>query len=392
MGLNYMTRFLGLLTLFSLFAPAWQAQSILKDATVYNRRALLLSSDKLELAIATQGGSIIRLLLQGDPGKISPFGNPELMPSVRNDRKLQGPMIGHFVCVDGFGPASAEERAAGMPMHGEAYLQPWEVVSSTKQGARTTVKFRVQLPLVQETLVRTLQLVDGENVVYVDSELESQLGFDRQVAWGEHPYLFPPFLEAEHTVMDMSGTRAKTRQYTENLGVQRREVASNRDFTWPMAPSRNGGLVDLRAAQKNSDSTGHTTTLMDPSRRLAFVTIMNTARHLLLGYLFRREEFPYLESYWNYPPDQWLARSAEFATQPFDLPRRQAADTKSMFDMPVSRWLPAKSKITSRFLFFYVTTPDGMTKVDDVRLEDGKLVVEDRTAGKRIVLTASQTL
>ena len=387
-----MTRFLGLLTLLSLYAPAWQAQSILKDATVYNRPALLLSNDKLELAILKQGGSIIRVLLQVDAGKINPFGNPEMFPNVPEERKLQGPQVGHFVCVDGFGAASAEERKAGMPMHGEAHQRPWEVVSSTKQGATTTVTFRAQLPLVHETLVRTLHLVDGENVVYVDSELESHLSFDRQVAWGEHPYVFSPFLEAESTVMDMSGTWAKTRQYAEGRGSQRRQFASNRDFTWPMAPSRSGGFIDLRYAKKNADEAGHTTTLMDPSRKIAFVTFLNTSRHLLLGYLFRREEFPYLETYWNYSPDGWLARSAEFTTQPFDMPRPQAAETRTMFNMPVSRWLPAKSKITSRFLMFYVTTPDGMTKVDDVRLEDGKLVVEDRPAGKRIVLAASQTL
>jgi hypothetical protein len=387
-----MNRLLRWLTILSVLAPAWQAQSVLTDATVYNRRALLLSNDKLELAIATQGGSIIRLLLQGDAGRISPFGNPELVPAVPDDRKLQGPMVGHFVCVDGFGPASPEERAAGMPMHGEAYLQPWEVVDSSKRGATTTVKFRVQLPLVQETLIRTLQMVDGENVVYVDSELESLVAFDRQVSWGEHPYLFPPFLEPENTVMDMSGTRARTRQYAETTGPQRREMASNQEFTWPMAPSRTGGLIDLRAARRNADATGHSSTLMDASRKFAFVTVMNTARRLLLGYLFRREEFPYLESYWNYTPDLWLARSAEFATQPFDMPRRQVPDTRSMFDMPVSRWLPAKSKISSRFLMFYVATPEGMTKVDDVRLEDGKIVVEDRRAGKRIVIAASQAL
>jgi D-hexose-6-phosphate mutarotase len=176
-----MIRLLGFLMLFALVHPALQAQSILKDATVYDRRVVLVSNDKLELAVATQGGSIIRLSLQGDPKKISPFGNPELVPSVPDNKKFQGPMIGHFVCVDGFGPASPEERAAGMPMHGEAYLQPWEVVSLTKEGATTTVKFRAQLPRVQETFVRTLQMVDGENVVYADSEL------DRQVAWGEHP-------------------------------------------------------------------------------------------------------------------------------------------------------------------------------------------------------------
>jgi hypothetical protein len=388
-----MIRLLSFLTLFSLVGPALQAQSILKDATVYDRHAVLLSNDKLELAVATQGGSIIRLSLQGDPKKISPFGNPELVPSVPDNKKFQGPMVGHFVCVDGFGPASREERAAGMPMHGEAYLQPWEVVSSTKEGATTTVKFRAQLPLVQETLVRTLQMVDGENVVYVDSELESLVAFDRQVAWGEHPYMFPPFLEPENTVMDMSATRARTREYAETAqGAQRRLFASNREFTWPMAPSRTGGVMDLRSAPRNPDSTGHTTCLMDTSRKLEFVTIMNTARHLMLGYLFRREEYPYLESFWNYTPDLWLARSAEFATQPLDMSRPQAAETRSWFNNPISRWLPAKSKISSRFLMFYVTTPDGMTRVDDVRLEDGKLVIEDRSAGKRIVLTASQPL
>ncbi len=85
-------------------------------------------------------------------------------------------------------------------------------------------------------------------------------------------------------------------------------------------------------------------------------------------------------------------RSAAFATQPFDMSQRQVPDTRSMFDMPVSRWLPAKSKISRRFLMFYMATPEGMTRVDDVRLEDGKIVVEDRGAGKRIVIAASQTL
>jgi hypothetical protein len=39
-------------------------------------------------------------------------------------------MVGHFVCVDGFGSPSKEEAAAGLAMHGEAYLQPWKLVSA----------------------------------------------------------------------------------------------------------------------------------------------------------------------------------------------------------------------------------------------------------------------
>jgi len=63
-----------------------------------------------------------------------------------------------------------------------------------------------------------------------------------------------------------------------------------------------------------------------------------------------------------------------------------------MFDTPVYRWLQAKSKIASRFLMFYVRSPEGMSRVDDVRAENGKIIVEDRAAGKRLTLAASLPL
>jgi hypothetical protein len=276
-------------------------------------------------------------------------------------------------------------------MHGEAYLQPWKLVASEKQGATTTVKFTANLPLLQETFTRVLRMVDGESVIYIDSELESQVAFDRPINWGEHPFLFPPFLEAEKTVVDMSGTRARTRSYPGRAGGQRM-LAQAQDFNWPSAPGPNGTPVDLRAAPAKAVGMAHTTTLMEPSRPLAYVTALNTSRRYLLGYVFRREEFPWVQNYMNYPADGWLARGLEFATQPFDLPRREMIELNRMFDTPVYRWLPAKSKITTRFLMFYVRSPEGMTQVDDVRLENGQIIVEDRASGKTLKLAASLPL
>jgi hypothetical protein len=63
-----------------------------------------------------------------------------------------------------------------------------------------------------------------------------------------------------------------------------------------------------------------------------------------------------------------------------------------MFDTPVYRWLPANAKISTRFLLFWVKAPEGMSKVDDVRLENGRIVIEDRAAQKRIELLAAQSL
>ena len=84
-----------------------------------------------------------------------------------------------------------------------------------------------------------------------------------------------------------------------------------------------------------------------------------------------------------------MARGIEFSTQPFDVPRREVIALNSMFDAPVYRWLPAKGRLDARFLIFYARTPEGMKKIDDVRIENGHIVVEDRKANKRLTLAAS---
>jgi hypothetical protein len=367
-----------------------QTASVVKDANVYNRPVLLVGNDKLEVAIVKQGGSMLRIRIQGDPQGISPFGNPELVPGVPDNRKLNGPMVGHFVCVDGFGPPSKQEAAAGVAMHGEAYLQPWKLVSAEKQDGVATVKFTVELPKFQESFARSLQMVDGENVIYVDSELTSDTAFDRTANWGEHPFLFPPFVERGNTVVDVSGARSRTRTYPGNTRAGTL-LKQSQDFTWPNAPAANGGVFDMRETPEGVNGMGHTATLMDPARPLAWVTILNKARHYLLGYVFRREDYPWVQNYMQYT-GAWIGRGVEFATQPFDLPHRDMVELNRMFDSPVYRWLPAKSKIGTRFLMFYVKSPEGMARVDDVRLENGMLIVEDHASGKTITLAASRPL
>jgi hypothetical protein len=376
-----------------LASLAWdQAPSAVREEIVYSFPSYVISNDKLELAVAARGGAMLRLLLQGDPEKLSPFGNPEkltLNPAPPHPPEL----VGHFVCVDGFGPVSPEERKAGLSDHGEAHVTPWQVASSGKQGVATALKFTVTLPVTQEIFTRTFTLVDGESVVYVDSELESLLGFDRPVNWAEHATIAAPFLEPEKNFVDLSSARSKTRAYAGGADAARHRLASFQDFTWPMAPAKGGGpAIDLRGVPASPDSVDHTATLYDPSQRLAFVTAVNPARQYLLGYILRSAEYPWIQLWMSYNANGWLERGLEFATQPFDVPRRETVTTGTMFDTPLFRWLPAKSKITTRFAMFYAKTPAGMSKIDDVRLEGGKIIVEDRAAGRQVALAASLPL
>src|SRR5690349_11243000 len=148
-----------------------QKSEFLQKSTFEERPALILSNDKLALTILTTGGSLAHLALADDPEKMSPFWNPIRMAREAGDSRRTGPAMGHFVCVDGFGPVSAEEREAGLPGHGEAHTVPWEVTFSGRLGNIATLAFAAELPLVQEKFTRTFRMVDGENIIYVQSEI-----------------------------------------------------------------------------------------------------------------------------------------------------------------------------------------------------------------------------
>ena len=255
-----------------------------------------------------------------------------------------------------------------------------------------SIAFSATLPLVHEVFRRRIHLVDGENVVYVESELESLLAFDRPINWGEHATIGPPFLELGKTVVEMSAKQAMTRSHESQSANPPHRLASFKEFAWPIAPGVNGESIDVRAAPATTPVGDHTTSLMDRSRRLVFVTAFHPERRLLLGYVFRREEYPWTQLWENYPSNGRLARGLEFAVQPFDMPRRDVIQDNTLLGVPTYRWLPAKSTISSTFLMFYTRTPDGMTRVDDVTLEGGTLTIVDRGAGRTVTLPASRGL
>ena len=184
-------------------------------STFEGQPAVTLSNDKLQMTVMVQGSSIASLVMTDDAEKLSPYWNPtRLAREVGRTVQFTG-SLGHFVCVDGFGPASGEERAAGLPMHGEAHVTTFQV-SAGKEAGGSSLTFTAKLPIVQEVFTRSFRMVEGENVVYVDSQLENLMGFDRPVNWAEHATVAAPFLEPNVTSVEVSGSRSQTRPYVES--------------------------------------------------------------------------------------------------------------------------------------------------------------------------------
>jgi hypothetical protein len=393
-----------------------------QETTFVGQPATLLSNDKLQVTIMSQGGAIASVVLADDPQKRSPMWSGGA--GGRAGGTFSG-VLGHFVAVDGFGQPSAEERVAGLPQHGEAHTMKMEVTPSKDAGG-AALSLAAKLPIVQENFTRTFHIVPGENVVYVDSVLENLMGFDRPVTWAEHATIQAPFVKPGVASIGLSGSRSQTRpttiapmvppipgtaQAAPAAGGQGRGAAAGAsgaggrggrggparlvngvDFTWPMAPGGDGKPLDMTTFPDNPPQGDHTATLFDPSRTLEWVATVNTEQGMIYGYLLRREDYPWIQMWGNYPSIEGLVKGMEFSTQPYDINKSTVLDAGPMFGTPTFRWLRAKGKLESHFLFYYTRIPAGFKKIDDVRLENKQIIIEDRANQKTLTLAASRGL
>lgn len=377
----------GFIVLLMFAAEPAGAYEPVREGEFHGQPALILANGKIELSVLPNGGSLARLVMQDDSEQMNPLWDAVRAGAEAGRTPRPGGAMGHFTCVDGFGPVSDEERAAGLSGHGEAHTQSWVTQSFGVEDKVASLTQAVQLPHVHEVYTRTIRMVEGENVVYVQGKLQSLLGFDRPVCWAEHATIGSPFLEAGVTVVDISENRAVTRPHESKNATYR--LPPFQEFVWPLLTTADGEEIDLRAAPNPPNSMeDHTAHRLDPQRQYAFVTALHPEKRLLLGYLFPTEQYPWLQIWEHYPPTGIMARGLEFGSQAFDLPRRTVVTQNKLFDQLLYRWLPAQASIEGNFLMFWTRTPEGFQGVDDIQWKDGELRIEDRRSGQDLRLKA----
>jgi hypothetical protein len=277
----------------------------------------------------------------------SKFG-PEVYAEYGNgvESQLLAGIMGHNLCLDIFGGPSAEEFAAGVGVHGEGSVAPYEI-----EERSDGLTMRAHFPLAQIAFERCLELRDRN--VWIHETVENLAAFDRPIGWTQHVTLGPPFLEKGVTQFRASATRSKVLEVEFGAGDRLRTAA---EFAWPDAPLRDGGTDDLRVLTGVPSSCAFTTHLMDPARERAFFAAYSPASRLVFGYVWKQSDFPWMgiweENFsrthapWN---GQTLTRGMEFGVSPMAESRRQMVDRRSLFGVPSYRWLPAKSRVEAEY-------------------------------------------
>jgi hypothetical protein len=125
---------------------------------------------------------------------------------------------------------------------------------------------------------------------------------------------------------------------------------------------------------------------LDPALRTAFIAVCNPRLRLLVLYLFKRLEFPWVgnweESYsrahapWN---GREFCRGFEFSTTPFPIPRRETLAQGKLFDEATYTWLSAKSTARRRYMIVLLDVPETFKGVAAVHIERGPVRVTERS-------------
>jgi hypothetical protein len=326
----------------------------------HGRRGMHLENDLLRVTVLEEGGHIAEIC--DKRSGVNPLWTPpwpSIEPSLYDpithtaygsgvDAPLLAGIMGHNLCLDIFGGPSAEEAAAGLPVHGEASLLRYDL---RRPGAdHTALVCEVQLPLTNLELERSLVL-DGRWLRITES-VHNLSGVDRAIGWTEHVTLGPPFLERGET--RFRGSAGRSMVFPSAFGAAD-YLAAGAEFEWPSAPRIDGGIADLQVFTGAPASSAYTAHLLREAEHAFFVAFSPRAR-LAFGYVWRRADFPWL-GIWeenasrSQPPwnGQTLARGMEFGVSPFPETRREMIERQRLFGMPTYRWIPAASSATVEY-------------------------------------------
>lgn len=322
-------------------------------------RSLLLESRAATLRVELAGGVLSSFRLSGD--SVNP---------------LQG--MGHFLCLDRWGPPSAAEEKNGMPFHGEASKVEWRVTRAPeRRDGGIEAEMTADLPLAGLSVRRKLRLRDASAQVVVQETVTNHNRLGRIFNMVQHPTIGPPFLDA-HTTVDAGAGR----------GLMQSSPLPNPErptVRWPHA-QHEGKQVDIRRLTDNPDPN---VVSYEVRGTLGWTTACAPEQGRLLGYAWNPAEYPWFSAWRHVENGKPALRGLEFGTTGLHQPFPVLVAKGRIFDLPLYTYLDAGESMTRSYTMFLLRTPAHVEGVKSVTFSDGQLVVLERGGeGRRFTLPA----
>jgi hypothetical protein len=327
-----------------------------------SRKVARIENNELIVTVSREGGHIAEIIEKKsgvnplwtppwpsiEPSTYSAARNPEYGND--SESKLLSGILGHNLCLDIFGVPSEAEYAAGLTVHGESSVAPYEIEIS---GVRMIAK--AHLPLAQLDFERELELAPN-GVVNIRETVTNLTAIDRPLAWTQHVTMGPPFLEPGITKLSMNAPKSMV--FPGDFG-EAQPYKPGATFDWPHAPNKDGSTSDLSIQSSAKCSAGVTCHVVDPASEHGSFEAFHPETRVLFGYQWKRADFPWISLWeenrsrtfapWN---GNAITRGVEFGVSPFAEGRRAMVERGSLLGVPAYRWLGARESATVHYHAF----------------------------------------
>ena len=346
---NRMTRRTLLTAAAAAGAASAQQQTLHKG-----RRSVVLKGDEATLTIDILGGSFVDFRLNGK----------DLNPLVwANDGPADQPRsMSHFLCLDRWGQPSQAEAANGMQGHGEATKVAWETISQpSKKGKGVEARQTALLPMAGIRVSRITRVSGAAFHVEETATNENKLG--RIYNMVQHPTVGPPFLDTD-TVVD-SNARQGFMQSSPMPNPERPTVV------WPQA-LKGAEPVDLRRLH-DDDMPNVCSYVIDED--VGWVTAASPSKGLLVGYLWKTSEYPWLNIWRRVENGKPLARGLEFGTTGLHQPYGTLVKKGRIFGRQLFDHLDAGESKSRSFVGFLAEIPKTFEGAQRVVRDGDKVII-----------------
>ena len=299
---------------------------------------------------------------------------PEQMPE---NNRPGAVYQGHFLCLGRWGSPSPGEIKAGIPNHGQFANIMWK--ETTKEHLHVNMK--VCAARENLSVERTVELDRLAPVFRVDECVVNTGSLGRMYNMVQHPTVAAPFLDID-VLVDCNATTGFDYLFDEFSGQYFGE--------WPHVLCTNEKTIDVSSPTEPYSSVF--SFIVDPCKEFGWITAYSPSHELLLGYLWKREDYPWINHWIHWQDETLLYRGLEFGTTGLHKPFNEILDRQLLEVMGerTYRYLDAGESCSRRYLSFLHKTGT-FNGVSDVQYDGESLRILEKNSENAFSIPLSLT-
>jgi hypothetical protein len=196
----------------------------------------------------------------------------------------------------------------------------------------------------------------------------------------QHPTIGPPFLD-EDTLVDSNARKG----LMQDSPLPRPEEPA---VYWPQA-LLDGQPVNLRHLRDNPNPNVVSYAI---DEQYGWTTACNPRLGLLVGYLWKTSDYPWLSMWRDVKDGRPAARGLEFGTTGLHQPFRVLLDKGKIFGRDLFAYLDAGEKATRPYAIFLFRVPKDYQGVGRLAYEGGAITLHERDGAERTLTMETGSL